>query len=53
MLFEHLRLTEEEVVLVLTGQYELSIRTYDRIQAQALNMADVMTNGILKQFGLI
>lgn len=52
LLFEHLRMTQEEAVLVLTGQYQQSIRTYDIIQAQALEMADVMTCGIIQQFAL-
>lgn len=50
MLFEHLRMTENEAVFVLSGQYEESIREYDSIQAQALQMADVMTGGIIRQF---
>lgn len=52
LLFEHLRLTEEEAVQILTGQYEQSIRQYDLIQAEALVMADVMARGILQQFCL-
>ncbi|HHU17658.1 MAG: hypothetical protein ACOX4V_00095 [Anaerovoracaceae bacterium] len=50
LLFEHLRLTENEAGFILTGQYENSIKEYDSIQAEALNMADVMTYGIIRQF---
>lgn len=50
LLFEHLRMTEDEAVFILTGQYEKSIKEYDAIQAEALKMADVMTSGIIRQF---
>jgi hypothetical protein len=52
MLFEHLRMTENEAVQYLTQQYEASIVQYDAIQKQALEMADVMTYGIINQFEL-
>lgn len=52
LLFEHLRMTENEAVLTLNGQYEKSIREYDDIQAEALKMADVMTYGIIRRFCL-
>lgn len=52
MLFAHLRMTEDEAVQMLTGKYEQSIAEYDRIQEQALSMADVMTYGLLRQFNL-
>jgi hypothetical protein len=50
LLFDHLRMTEDEAVFILTGQYEKSIKEYDDIQAEALLMADVMTRGIVHQF---
>ncbi|HHW89391.1 MAG TPA: acetylglutamate kinase [Clostridiales bacterium] len=53
LLFDHLRMTEDEAVLILTGQYEKSIKIYDQIQTQALKMADVMTRGIIRQFGIM
>lgn len=52
LLFLHLKMTEDEAVYTLTGQYEKSIAEYDAIQAEALKMADVMTCGILRQFGI-
>ncbi len=50
LLFDHLRMTEDEAVQILTGQYERSIKKFDDIQAEALQMADVMTCGIIQQF---
>lgn len=50
LLFHHLRMTEDEAVLILTGEYEEGIKEYDAIQAEALKMADVMTCGIIHQF---
>ena len=39
-----------EAVEMLSGKYEESITTYDQIETQALEMADMMTDGIVKQF---
>jgi hypothetical protein len=50
MLYEHLALTKTEAVSRLTGDYETNIAIYDEIEAQALGMADVMTEGIVRQF---
>jgi hypothetical protein len=50
MLYEHLRLLSNEVATRLAGNYEENVATSDRIQAQALGMADVMTRGIARQF---
>lgn len=50
LLFDHLRMTEHEAMLTLTGEYEKSIKEFDDIQAEALEMADVMTCGIIRQF---
>ncbi|MEA4897241.1 MAG: acetylglutamate kinase [Christensenellaceae bacterium] len=50
LLFDHLRMTEDEATQMLTGQYERSIQEFDAIQAEALEMADVMTCGIVEQF---
>lgn len=36
----------------LTGEFEGSIRVFDRIELQALKMADVITEGIARQFPL-
>ena len=53
LLFEHLRMTEDEAVFALTGQYKRSIEEYDSIQAQGLHMADVMIRGIICQFCIV
>lgn len=50
MLHEHLRLLTGEVSTRLAGNYVENVASSDRIQAQALEMADVMTNGIAQQF---
>ena len=50
MLHEHLALTKSEAVDILTSKYEEGITIYDKIESQALKMADVMAKGIVKQF---
>ncbi|MDP4118794.1 MAG: acetylglutamate kinase [Bacillota bacterium] len=50
LFFDHLRMTEDEAVSILTGEYIKSIKDYDDIQAEALMMADAMTSGIIRQF---
>lgn len=52
MLFEHLKLTEVLAVLRLNGRYAEDIMQSDRIEAQALEMADMMSTGIIKQFNI-
>ena len=50
LLFDHLRMTEDEAVQILTGRYGESIEEFDAIEAEALKMADVMSCGIIRQF---
>lgn len=50
MMKEHLDLTKQEAVDTLTGKYEASAADFDSIQEQILQMADGLTNGIVKQF---
>ena len=50
LVFEHLRMTENEAAYILTGQYAKGIKEYDDIQAEALKMADIMSSGIIRQF---
>lgn len=50
MLREHLALTQQEAVAVITGDYATSTALLDKIEVQALEMADMMTEGIVKQF---
>ena len=50
MLNEHLELLQANVMSMIEGNYEESINGYDDIEAQALEMADMMAEGISKQF---
>lgn len=50
MLYDHLKITEDEAVYRLTKQYAKDVAIYDTIEDQALMMADDMVNGIYKQF---
>ncbi|HHZ13670.1 MAG TPA: acetylglutamate kinase [Clostridiales bacterium] len=50
MLHEHLALTKSEAVNMINGNYAESIALFDQIEKQALEMADVMTHGIIQQF---
>ncbi|MDF2658608.1 MAG: hypothetical protein K0Q94_1399 [Paenibacillus sp.] len=50
MMNEHLKLLTQEVSSRLAKNYAENVALGDSIQAQALDMADVMTRGILQQF---
>ena len=50
LLYIHLNRTEYEIMQLLTGQYTSSIVQYDGIQNQALDMAEYLAYGIMKQF---
>lgn len=50
LLNDHLEMTKNEAVDFLQVNYADSISTFNRIEKQALKMADVMTEGILRQF---
>jgi hypothetical protein len=50
MMRHHLRLTTDEAVARLTGDWSADVRAYGRIQAQILDMADMLSAGIISQF---
>jgi len=50
MMREHLDLTLEEATTYLSGDHEASIAAYDEVHLQALEMADMLSAGIIKQF---
>ena len=49
MLHDHLKLTENEAVERLSGQYAKDVSLFDVIEDQALMMGDYMAEGIIKQ----
>lgn len=50
MFYTHLALTKNEAVLMIQKNYKESIRVFDQIEAQALEMADMISRAIIMQF---
>jgi hypothetical protein len=50
MLHYYLALTDQEILLRFYEDYVTDVESYDRIETQALTMADALTDGIVKQF---
>lgn len=46
----HLRLTTDEVVARLQGDWEADVAAYDRVHRHALHFADLLSTGLVKQF---
>lgn len=49
LLYEHLKMTENEAVERFNGQFEADIMQYEGIEKQAVTMAELMSKGIIKQ----
>lgn len=50
MLYEHLKLTTDEVNARLKGDYVADINAYDMVQKEILQMSRFFVNGIVRQF---
>jgi hypothetical protein len=50
MMSDHLRLTTKEAVDELGGNWAASVRDYDRVEAEILDMSHTLAQGIIEQF---
>jgi hypothetical protein len=50
MMRQHLGLTTSEVLARLQRNWEADVRAYDRVHVQILHMADMLSDGLVKQF---
>lgn len=50
LLYEHLRMTTDEAVARLSGEFTKDVILFDIIEEQALDMADAMAAGMIRQF---
>ncbi len=50
LLMQHLNLTKSEVVARLQGKWEDDVAAFDQIFTEILTVADVLADGIVKQF---
>jgi len=50
LLMQHLNLTKGEVVARLEGKWEADVEAFDQIFTEILTVADVLADGIVKQF---
>jgi hypothetical protein len=52
MLHDHLNVTKAEAIARLEGNYTADIEAFDAVHAQAMHMADALSDGIIAQFPL-
>jgi len=50
MLYSHLNLTTQEVAARLAHNYPADIKAFDRVEQEALLMADYFSSGLMRQF---